>query len=398
MEAAAELLAQVEKELGNYQAAYEYQVLFKQMADSLFNEQQTKELTRLEMNYEFEQEKDSIHFANQAKQALLEKDIEKRKITQTATTTGLGLLGLLALVLFLFFQSKQRSNKLLTAKSQALEQANEEVKTTNEELQTANEEIKITNEKLQTANEEITSVNDTLELTLHTVQHQRDEILSSINYAQRIQSSILPRPEYLQSLLPEHFILFKPRDLVSGDFYWLTQTEERPVYEEMLTKKGMQKVLKEVVAEKIILTAIDCTGHGVPGAFMSMVGNTLLNDIVKEKKICKAHQILTQLHQDVRQALQQRQTGNKDGMDMALVSIDRENQKMEFAGAKNPLIYIQNNELKVIKGDIMGIGGLQREMERVFTPHLIDISVPTTFYLFSDGYQDQFGGREKENS
>ena len=233
------------------------------------------------------------------------------------------------------------------------------------------EQVQERTEELQTANEEILAINDTLTETLETVEEQRDEILSSIQYAQRIQASILPRDDYFQKLLPEHFILFQPRDVVSGDFYWLAESNS-----------------------KIVLTAVDCTGHGVPGAFMSMVGNDLLNAIVKDKHISKANEILTQLHKDVRQALQQKETQTNDGMDMALVSIDLKNKILEFAGAKNPLIYIQNGELHQIKGDIMGIGGVQQERERVFTAHEIDISKPTTFYLFSDGYQDQFGGKK----
>jgi len=384
---ASESLSQVEKELGNYQAAYEYHVLYKQMSDSLFNEEKTKKLTSLELNYEFEQEKDSIQTVNQTKQKLLEKDIENRQNMQIATFIGLGLSVALVIVLVFFFRNQKLNN-------QKLNQANQEIKVTNEELKNANEEIKVTNEELNTVNEEVQAINETLKLTLDTVEEQRDEILSSIQYAQRIQSSILPREEYFQSLLPEYFVFFKPRDVVSGDFYWLTKIEERAIFEEAITKSGSRKILKEVMPEKIILAAIDCTGHGVPGAFMSMVGNDLLNSIVKDKHVFQADKILKQLHKEVRQALQQKETQTNDGMDMALVSIDLENKILEFSGAKNPLIYIQNGELQKIKGDIFGIGGEQREIERVFKLHKIDISQPTTFYLFSDGFQDQFGGEQ----
>ena len=142
------------------------------------------------------------------------------------------------------------------------------------------------------------------------------------------------------------------------------------------------------------MTAVDCIGHGVPGAFMSMIGNDLLNSIIKEKQIVQADKILTQLHKDIRQTLKQEETQTNNGMEMALVVIDKENQTLEFAGAKNPLIYIQNDKLYKIKGDIMGIGGTQTEIERNFTRHTLDITQPTTFYLFSDGYQDQFGGNK----
>ena len=353
----AEQLALVEKELGNYKAAYEYHTLFKQMADSLKNKEQIEKLTRLEMNYEFSKEKDSIQTANEKEQLILEKDIKNRKNTQIATYIGLGLLGVLLLISYLFLRSKQKSNQLLTQKSK--------------ELTTVNQEIQVVNEELKTANEEIQTINDTLLVTLDTVEKQRDEILSSIQYAQRIQSSILPNPKQIQRLLPEHFILFKPRDVVSGDFYYIKETQG-----------------------KIILAAVDCTGHGIPGAFMSLIGYTALLDINVLQKITKAAQILEWLHIGVRYILRQKESEIKDGMDMALVVIDKENKTLDFAGAKNPLIYIQNGKLHKIKGDIMGIGGVQTEMERHFAIHTIDISEPTTFYLFSDGYHDQFGGKK----
>ncbi|OJJ18882.1 hypothetical protein BKI52_25270 [marine bacterium AO1-C] len=348
MKDTAEQLALVQKNLGNYEAAYEAQVLFKKMADSLRNDEVTQNVTRLVAEYEFQQEKDSIKFANKAQRIALEKDIENRKVTQQATLIGIGLLALLALILFLFFQSKRRSNKLLTEKSKELETANGE---------------------LQAANKEIQTMNKKLSKTLDTVEHQRDDILSSIRYAKRIQNSILPRENYCNHVLPTHFIFFKPRDVVSGDFYWLSK-----------------------INQKVILAVADCTGHGVPGAFMSMVGNDLLNNIVKDKKVDQPHLILNQLHKEVRQALHQDETNNRDGMDITLVSIDTTNKKLEFAGAKNPLIYVQNGQLNQIKGDQMSIGGEQLEGERIFTPHEIDITPPTTFYLFSDGFQDQFGG------
>lgn len=144
---------------------------------------------------------------------------KSEKITQLATFIGLGLLGVLALILFLFFRSKQRSNKLLSEKSQKLEKANQEIQSTNEELQIAHQEVQMANEELQTANEEVQAMNDTLTITLDTIEEQRNNIMSSIQYAQRIQASILPRKEYFQTLLPEHFVLFRPRDVVSGDFY-----------------------------------------------------------------------------------------------------------------------------------------------------------------------------------
>lgn len=244
--------------------------------------------------------------------------------------------------------------------------------------------------KSEILTEELDSVNKNLEglvekrtLSLQEsnmlLKKKTKDMMDSLNYASRIQQSILPSMQEIKSVFPDCFVFYQPRDVVSGDFYWFTKFDN-PSGE----------------LEKIVMTAVDCTGHGVPGAFMSMIGNDLLNAIVKEKHIHEPDKILNQLHKGVRQALQQQESNNKDGMDMSLVSIDLENKKLAFAGAKNPLIYIQNNELKVIKGDKIPIGGDQQEIERIFTLHEIDISQPTTFYLFSDGYQDQFGGKKNK--
>ncbi|TAD95436.1 MAG: hypothetical protein EAZ97_15485 [Bacteroidetes bacterium] len=224
---------------------------------------------------------------------------------------------------------------------------------------------------------EIRKQKDILEEQKEEIEEQRNDlnqknekITSSINYARRIQTAMLPRQEILQNLLPESFILFRPRELVSGDFYFFVQKNE-----------------------KIIIAAIDCTGHGIPGAFMSLIGNDLLNDIILSKNILNPDQILTELHKGVRFALKQEETENRDGMDLALCVFDKKNNILEFAGAKNPLILIQNQVLSQTKGDSNPIGGLQKiNEERSFTKHTFKTDIPTTVYIFSDGFQDQFGG------
>ncbi len=201
------------------------------------------------------------------------------------------------------------------------------------------------------------------------IQKQNDEITASINYASRIQTAFLPLNEYIATYIPNFFILYKPRDIVSGDFYWFEQKNN-----------------------KLIFAVADCTGHGVPGALMSMIGNEILNEVVIQRGITEADKILNELHKSVRTALRQDISKNSDGMDIALVVIDYEQKIMEFAGAKNPLYYIQENQLHKIKADINSIGGVQIGNELKYTKHSIDISIPTTFYLCSDGFQDQFGG------
>lgn len=231
---------------------------------------------------------------------------------------------------------------------------------------------------LQEANEELQQINEELNITLETVSLQKEEIeqqkeliLSSINYAKRIQDAILPKLSEIQTTFPESFVFFKPRDIVSGDFYFYAQ-------------KG----------HKSVIAAIDCTGHGIPGAFMSLIGNDLLHEIVINQEVIEPNIILEKLHLGVRSLLRQKETKNREGMDMSLVVVDIEKDTLEFAGAKNSLLYIQNQELKFIKGDKTPIGGEQRETERKFTKHQIKLDRSTAIYLFSDGIQDQFGGKD----
>ena len=211
------------------------------------------------------------------------------------------------------------------------------------------------------------------------------EITDSINYAKYIQSSVLPKADQLESCLGEHFILYKPKDIVSGDFYWVSKIEN-----------------------KTVIVAGDCTGHGVPGAFMSMLGITLLNEIINNEYITNPGVILDRLRKEVIASLKQKgeRWEQKDGMDIALCTLDRENMKLQFAGAINPLYLIRKSgtekvgkihgesmgayELIEIKGNIMPIG-ITDEMNN-FTSHEIDINEGDSFYLFTDGFPDQFGG------
>jgi serine phosphatase RsbU (regulator of sigma subunit) len=208
------------------------------------------------------------------------------------------------------------------------------------------------------------------------IRKSNEKTTASINYARRIQSAMLPDRAAMQRALPDSLIFFRPRDIVSGDFYWFLDKDD-----------------------KVFIAAIDCTGHGVPGAFMSMIGNEFLNEIVTLQDIESPELVLAELHKKVRKALKQADSDNRDGMDVSLCVIDRANRVLEFAGAKSPLIYLRQNdagqpEVHHLKGDKNPIGGLQKEAERVFTKHLVPLDKPTSFYIFTDGFQDQFGGPE----
>ncbi|MGM0580322.1 MAG: trifunctional serine/threonine-protein kinase/ATP-binding protein/SpoIIE family protein phosphatase [Bacteroidota bacterium] len=203
------------------------------------------------------------------------------------------------------------------------------------------------------------------------IEKKNENITASIKYAERIQSAALPTNESISESLKENFIYFKPRDIVSGDFYWFAKTEH-----------------------KIFIAAVDCTGHGVPGAFMSLVGESHLTSIVKQNNILEPGKILDHLHEAIQRSLKQKETKNQDGMDAALCAIDTEANTIEFAGANNPLIMIdQEGEMTIIKANKMAIGGKRKTKKNDnFTNHKFDLTKGTTYYIYSDGYADQFGG------
>lgn len=271
--------------------------------------------------------------------ALQKADINKQKFLRNGFIGGLILTLLLALILYNRYVIKQ---KLITTLSN-----------TNNELIQKN--------------------------TL--IEKQKEKIIDSITYAQLIQQSILVEESEIQKHLPDSFIYYQPKDIVSGDFYWCSK-----------------------INNKIILAAIDCTGHGVPGAFMSMIGNTLLNQIVNEKQITKPSEILRLLNIGIYEALHQEKEDGlaRDGMDLALCSIDYQNNQLEYAGAQNPLYVLSDGELVVIKADRLTIGGggmiskKENPLLREYTNHVIPIKKDMNIYLFSDGYMDQFRGSDRK--
>ena len=211
------------------------------------------------------------------------------------------------------------------------------------------------------------------------IERQNTKFVASVNYAQRIQSAMLGGTQEIKSVFKDAFIFFEPKDIVSGDFYWYAQLDEH---------------------RKVVMVG-DCTGHGVPGAFMSLLGTTILNEIVLQRQITTPSKILNELQIEIKQILNQENTGNKDGMDAAIVVVNKSLGMLEFAGAKNPLIYIHkkrkrggaDTNLTLIKGDNLSIGGRNEKISTSeYTNHIVNLENVEAFYLYSDGFQDQFGG------
>ncbi|MFO0321622.1 MAG: two-component regulator propeller domain-containing protein [Bacteroidota bacterium] len=228
-------------------------------------------------------------------------------------------------------------------------------------------ELRKEKEKVELINKEVIEQKSVIE-------HHNVEIIDSIKYAKNIQEALLPSLSEVKNLFKNCFVLYMPKDIVSGDFYWFAQNENTR-----------------------FIAAVDCTGHGVPGAFMSIVGNTILNEIVNEKKIKAPGDILLELHKGVKIALNQntKEFERRDGMDIALCAFNTNSYEIQYAGANRPLwIYRKNKnyELEIIKATKFPIGGLELEENRLYQNHVVKVNEGDCVYLFSDGFADQFGG------
>ncbi|TAE03809.1 MAG: hypothetical protein EAZ97_00970 [Bacteroidetes bacterium] len=253
---------------------------------------------------------------------------------------------------------------------------------------------------LSIKNQEVKQTMWALQLQRNELQDKNEDIIASINYALRIQNAIMPTEQEIQRYFPESFVLFMPKDIVSGDFYWFA----------------------DKIDKKIIVVA-DCTGHGVSGAFMTMIGNNILNQIVHDYEIHAPDEILSQMPIFLEKTLSHADGKVKDGMDISIITIHKSvqnseniNTKIEYSGAMNPLYYVQNQEFIEIKADKMPIGGNHKNEDFDYQKHEISLqsledrsqemgnsnfsnlpsqhSSLTTFYLCTDGYQDQFGGKD----
>ncbi len=287
------------------------------------------------------------------KERLLQEEQLRR---QRAVRNGLIIFGFLilavaALILYNFIQ-KKKANRLLSMQ----------------------------NEEISKQRDEIAQKNIELQKTYFKIKKQNQNISDSIAYAQRIQEAMLPGEESLNKYIPDSFILYKPRDVVSGDFYWFAEVN---IIAEGSDGKNTEK--------GFVIACVDCTGHGVPGAFMSMIGINLLENITS-KGVESAGKVLEEMHTSIRNSLRQHKNDNRDGMELSICLLNENKKVLEFAGAKAPMFYIQNGKSHFVKGDPTPIGGMQPEPKREFTNHKIDLSSPITVYLFTDGYADQFGG------
>jgi serine phosphatase RsbU (regulator of sigma subunit) len=309
-------LYQIEKKLKNYNKAIMYLEEMIENKDSLDKLSAKEDLAKYESEKEFEikQQLDSLKHLDEIR-------IQQAEIKTQKTIEGVLFVGILLVISFLVFVYKQLNN---TKKQKDI------------------------------------------------IEEKQAEITDSINYAKKIQDAMMTSSVYLKETLPKSFILFKPKDVVSGDFYWIYKDQE----------------------ENIFFTVADCTGHGVPGAFMSMIGTSLLNEIIIEKGLKDTDKILGEMRSQIIKSLHQEEDGGqKDGMDISLCKLNIKKKLVEFSGAHNSLIHISEDKLNNYRGDHQPVGLLLGD-KKPFTKHEVKLKKNDMLYIYSDGYQDQFGGEK----
>jgi serine phosphatase RsbU (regulator of sigma subunit) len=333
---ASKLLYDVNKKKNNIANALKYYELHIKMRDSLSNIENTRKNIQLNMQYSYDKQKNADSIKNIEAKKLNElkiiaqnSEIKHKKTQNFALFGGLIVVFVFLVIIFNRFKASQTQNKIIQEQKKL-----------------------VVHQKM-------------------IVEEQHKEITDSIKYAERIQGAILPPEQKWQQILPNSFVLNKPKDILSGDFYWIVETESY-----------------------VFIAAADCTGHGVPGALISIVNFNLLNKAVLERGLILPSDILDAVNTWLTESLNQtvEESSIKDGMDIALISINRTNGEVLFSGANNPLYLFSNNELIEYKADKHPVGAFIDENIQHFTTKEIPTKFGDTIYLFSDGYADQFGG------
>ncbi|MDP1799931.1 MAG: tetratricopeptide repeat protein [Bacteroidota bacterium] len=315
-------------DLGDYKSAFNLLLEHRSLSDSLSNVSNVEYLHTLEKQYDTEKKEKEI--------ALQKVEIDKTNavVKQQATQRNAMIIGcilvlIIAGISIVAFINKRKTSRLLAKQVGEINYQNTIIKEKNK------------------------------------------DITDSIQYAKRLQEAVFPETDVLNTFFAESFVLFRPKDIVSGDFYWF-----------------------EEVGDKTILVVGDCTGHGVPGAFMSILGHNLLNQIILEEGVTTPGKILNILDKRVTNALNKRESkeANNDGMDMVICVIDKTKNKLAYAGANRPLVIRRDNELIELKPNKHAVGGIQDSSCKLFIQEEIDIKQADVLYMFSDGYYDQFGG------
>ncbi|MBL0329444.1 MAG: tetratricopeptide repeat protein [Bacteroidetes bacterium] len=322
---AYQVLSESYKDLKQFEKALDYHELYANIKDSIFSEESASSIAEMQTKYDTEKKDAENHLLKQETE-IKNLQLSKNKTWIIILFLGLALIAVSALLLFNRYQIKKKDNK-------ELEQKN-------------------------------------MEITF-----QKKEMTDSINYAKKIQNAILPSEQMVAEALTDRFVLYKPKDIVSGDFYWLEKKDD-----------------------VVLFAAVDCTGHGVPGAMMSMLGLNLLSQAVNEKGLIQPAAILKHLDVGIYQSLRKTSEENamKDGMDLSLCALNLKTHELQYSGAYNPVWIVKSgtNEMIEIKADKKPIGANSSGEEGVYKNHTIQLEKGDCIYLFTDGFADQFGGKK----
>ena len=326
-------------EKGDYKNAYEHFKQYSITKDSIFNTESSEKIANTQFKYEQEKKDKIRELEEKVKEQQHEAEVKQQKIVTWSVVGGLLLVITFAGFIFRALRVTRKQKHIIEEQKQLVE------------------------------------------------EHQKD-IIDSITYAKRLQEAILPPLDFVKKHLPDSFILYKPKDIVAGDFYWMHLTPNpSPAGEGNAVSGG----------EVIFIAACDCTGHGVPGAMVSVVCSNALNRTVKEFGLRDTGKILDKVTELVVETFEKSDKDVKDGMDISLLAIqfpspsERDGRvRLQWSGANNPLLYIQNNELIDITADKQPIG--KHDNRKPFSSHAITLQTNATFYLFTDGFADQFGG------
>ncbi len=303
-------------------------------------------LKRLKLNEDFNNQKNAAKAEQEKKDISNDAQNRQKSLIIYSIIAGLLTVSVFSFYLFRRFRITQRQKTIIEEQKRKVDGAYKD---------------------LHLKNEEISAQRDEIEYQKDIIQIHQKEMIDSITYAKRIQDAILPPVQLIKKCLPHSFVLYKPKDIVAGDFYWM-----------------------EKIDHMIFIAAADCTGHGVPGAMVSVVCSNGLDRAVKEFHLAETGKILDKVCELVIETFMKSSQDVKDGMDISLLAINTATNTVTWSGANNPLWYFENRVLKEITADKQPIG--KSDNRRPFTTHAIDCKPGTTFYLFTDGYADQFGG------
>lgn len=336
-------LSLIYEQRGNILAAHQFFKKHIKLKDSIRSGSNEKLTIRMQMQHDYDKQK-ALDDKEKEKEIALANEEKKR---QQVVSISIGIVGILTFIFLVIILNRLK----ITRQQKAV--------------------IAETNEELNQTNEEILAQRDEIERQKNLVEDKNNEITASISYAKRIQTAILPPQSNLDEHLPNCFVYYSPKDVVAGDFYWM---EERD--------------------GNIFFAAADCTGHGVPGAMVSVVCHGALNRCIREYKLTTPSEILDKTRELVIQTFEKSETQMKDGMDISLCVWNKKDDTLQFAGANNPLYFIKKGEttMGIIKGDRQPIGFTHNPIP--FTNHKLSINELEALYLFTDGYADQFGGSE----